>query len=163
KFGRLPILDGGRYKPVSTYAGIHLSSANKRSDYYQQFYQEQKAANGKAQVDADGNPGREVVKTERRPAVHWLLNLLAEGDAPDKAGNPEQMCVFRIENDQVVEMLGLKQREGRRYTFEEIIGGSGWSGYVKKVMSARQRPEKERDLTDVKALELAGHLSRYAS
>src|SRR5262249_13589614 len=44
-----------------------------------------------------------------------------------------------------------------------IIRGSGWSGYVKKVLSARQRPEKERDLTDVKALELAGHLSRYAS
>src|SRR4051812_33311835 len=79
KFGKLPVLDGGRKKPIDTYARIQLSGLSNRQEYYQEYYKPLKDANGKAGKDTDGNDKRELDRKEKRPAVQWLLNLMAEG------------------------------------------------------------------------------------
>src|SRR5262249_27007210 len=74
----------------------------------------------------------------------------------------------RIENDQVTKDLGLKPQEGLRYAYDEFGRGGeeqreAWDAFWKKAFSARKRPESQRDLVDVKTLELAGHLNTYFS
>lgn len=52
---------------------------------------------------------------DRRPAVTWLLDLI---------GRPEiepSHRVFRIENSEVLDLLGLDRRSGLRYAFAELI------------------------------------------
>src|SRR5262249_37200834 len=77
-------------------------------------------------------------------------------------GADDETRVSRIENDQVTEMLGLTRREGLRYTIEEI-GRDKFAEFQRKAINARSRPEKERDLEDVKVLELFGHLMTHFS
>jgi ABC-type transport system involved in cytochrome c biogenesis permease subunit len=95
-------------------------------------------------------------------------------EARDKAGSAEKARVFRIENDQVLAILNLKPRDGLRYSLSEIIGDGDDSVYDEKVdksqrrkffkqfydkaVVAANRPEEERDLQDVKTLELFEHL-----
>jgi ABC-type transport system involved in cytochrome c biogenesis permease subunit len=70
----------------------------------------------------------------------------------------DQAPIFRIENDQVRQMLRLEPREGLRYTWAEIVGSSGFEQFRKKADAAEGRSAKQRDIVDVKALELDGHL-----
>jgi ABC-type transport system involved in cytochrome c biogenesis permease subunit len=92
----------------------------------------------------------------------------------DKTGSAEKAHVFRIDNDQVLAILNLKPREGFRYSLAEIFGDGDESAYVEKVdrsqrrkffkqfydkaVVAANRPEEQRDLQDVKTLELFEHL-----
>jgi hypothetical protein len=235
KFGQLPVLEGGRKKPIDTYARIRLFGLSNRQEYYQEYYKPSK--------DPDN---KEIDRKERRQAVQWLLNLLAEGyvttslavevppevqdvlqlrgrtprglfgpeqvieaaasneevralvtgepskaknklnaqqlgvlrevlaeaykkaekrkkilEARKKLGTPDSTRVFRIENDQVTEMLGLKRKEGLRYTLEEIGAGNNFAAFQQKAENAEDRPEKDRDLEDVKVLELASHIRTH--
>ncbi|MBY0231145.1 MAG: cytochrome c biogenesis protein CcsA [Gemmataceae bacterium] len=54
EFGRLPVLDNGRIKPLDTYARNHLMAANRREEWLDD-------------------------KEDAQPAVRWFLNLAAGG------------------------------------------------------------------------------------
>src|SRR5438552_11705517 len=55
-------------------------------------------------VDNNGN---------EQPAIQWLLDVMT-GNGPQKAK------IFRIENDKLLDLLGLTPRSGFRYAIEEF-------------------------------------------
>lgn len=54
------------------------------------------------------------IEETRQPAISWLLDLIAR---PEIATNHR---VFRIENPEVLDTLGLQRRKGLRYSFAEL-------------------------------------------
>jgi ABC-type transport system involved in cytochrome c biogenesis permease subunit len=110
---------------------------------------------------------------QRKPLEEKVLRVVAEGyqqdkvlreiaKAQEKQGDPETTRVFRIENDQVLRMLKLEPREGLRYALAEFAGDPkrkpGFAVFVTRAKKANDRDEKQRDLVDVKVMELYNHL-----
>ncbi|VTT97270.1 cytochrome c assembly protein : Probable cytochrome c-type biogenesis protein OS=Planctomyces maris DSM 8797 GN=PM8797T_06360 PE=4 SV=1: ResB: ResB: Cytochrom_C_asm [Gemmataceae bacterium] len=93
RLARLPVVDGGRVKPLDTVARVALRKISGREEF----------------VGDDG---------KMRPAVEWLMDAMAS--PPPKGGPAWKYKVVRIENDQVLSLLGLDRREGYRYSLEEI-------------------------------------------
>jgi ABC-type transport system involved in cytochrome c biogenesis permease subunit len=90
---RLPVVDGGRVKPLDTVARVYLRKISAREEFV-------------------GDDGR------MHPAIEWLMDTMA---SPAATGGPAwKHKVIRIENEQVQSLLGLDRREGYRYSLEEI-------------------------------------------
>lgn len=91
---QIPVLDGGRYKPLDSVARVYLRNIS-----------------GKSVFDDD--------KGKERPAVQWYLDALAADPAreSDAAWNHR---VIRIDNEQVLAALKLEVREGLRYSMNEL-------------------------------------------
>jgi ABC-type transport system involved in cytochrome c biogenesis permease subunit len=149
KAGGILVVSDGRVKPLDSFARVALMAANHRQTY----------------LDDGG---------KRREAMDWLLNLMASGLVRATASDsdhgfpvrwsrpdiPEKAKVFRIDNDQVA-LFGLERRPGMRYAQDEIINRSRpehYQQFLRNAKAARDRPAAKRDLTDVKTLELFGHL-----
>jgi ABC-type transport system involved in cytochrome c biogenesis permease subunit len=75
-----------------------------------------------------------------------------------KRGNPEDAKIFRIEDDQILAMLGFQTREGLRYSVAEIRKNKGMEKLGKAAAAANNRAPKDRSAFDVHVLELADHL-----
>jgi ABC-type transport system involved in cytochrome c biogenesis permease subunit len=54
--------------------------------------------------------------SEEQPAVKWLLDVITDAEAS------RQHRVFRIENLELLQTLGLERRDGFRYSIEEFSG-----------------------------------------
>lgn len=253
KFGKFPVQDGGRVKPIDTFARVQLMNVTRRQEYYWEILGKEK--------DDQGRP--KVKEAKRRPAIEWFLNLQAEGyasamprmpfviedkklrdwfglahDRPGhqfnlrdlgenpqileklkeldakranpKGAKPDELKamallkelqdrekegeamlekrqqtnhtsfavkIFRIDNDQVKEMLGLEPREGHRYSLAEILTGDSKpddpnpnnrgkrfrtfmekASKINQQLAAQERTEKDLDLVETKVLELDRHL-----
>lgn len=84
----------------------------------------------------------------------------------DKRGiDPNELKVIRIENLDVLAMLGLQQRPGFRYSVREIRNNeSQFQEFLSRALQLyqyRQSGEKVENLTDVKTLDLLGQLNTY--
>jgi ABC-type transport system involved in cytochrome c biogenesis permease subunit len=132
---RIPVVEGGRVKPMDTVARTNLRLLN----HSEQFR------------DTDG---------KLRPAIQWLMDTASSTTtAPGKA--PEYQ-VFRIENDQVLNHLGLKRREGYRYSLKEVVGDAEKYRTLREAaVKANAVQSKERDLFQAKVLELWRHVGIY--
>jgi ABC-type transport system involved in cytochrome c biogenesis permease subunit len=106
EFAALPLLDDGRVKPFDTLARNSLMIVSGKQTF----------------VDEKG---------QRQPAVRWLLDVMTSGPlfktANEKNGmhfplSGETHRVFRIDNPEVVTLLGLERREGSRYAIDEFAG-----------------------------------------
>ena len=113
--------------------------------------------------------------TDRKPTKNRDPHILSvASDGPDVTQLPEGVVlgsyevysalgsrehpVFRIENDQVLNLLGLVARPGSyRYSLNEI--GMHWHKLAEEVDRAKNA--QTRDLYDDKLLELAEHLRVY--
>ncbi|HXG11500.1 MAG TPA: cytochrome c biogenesis protein CcsA [Gemmataceae bacterium] len=73
----------------------------------------------------------------------------------------DRALIFRIENDQVLAILGLPRREGLRYSYTEIIESRGLEQFERKAKEAEKRPDKEWDVVDGKVVELYRQLRPY--
>ncbi|MEX2114936.1 MAG: cytochrome c biogenesis protein CcsA [Pirellulales bacterium] len=93
EFGRLPLVFEGRVKPFDTLARNTLRQISN----YQTF---------------EDTSGKEPVK--RQAAIKWLLDVISS--SPDAFKH----AVFRIENLDVLQTLGLERREGFRYAIDEF-------------------------------------------
>ena len=109
EFGELPVVFEGRVKPMDTLARNTLRVISNRETY----------------EDEQGN---------RRPAIQWLLDVIA--------GAPEarRHRVYRIDNLDVIETLGLQRRKGFRYAESEF---------------AAKIPELERELREAREVDAA--------
>lgn len=104
-FGALPLQDDGRIKPFDTLARNSLMIISGRQTF----------------VDEKG---------DKQPAIRWLLDVMTSGPvfqlANEEGGGPrfpldgEKHRVFRIDNPEVVTLLGLERREGSRYAVAEF-------------------------------------------
>jgi ABC-type transport system involved in cytochrome c biogenesis permease subunit len=126
EFAALPVSEGGRIKPVDSIARNNLMVVSNRQTYY----------------DADGHS---------YPAVKWLLDTMTFVYFENREA--EKVPLVRIENDQVLGFLGLKARPGFRYSIAEVW--PKWAAIKDKALGAEKRKEEERDLFDVKIIELA--------
>jgi ABC-type transport system involved in cytochrome c biogenesis permease subunit len=131
--GRIPVVDGGRIKPLDTLARSTLIIISGRQTV----------------TDLDGG--------NRIPAIQWLLDVMA-GDPAD--GPAAKLKVFRIENDQVLKLLDLPNRpQFYRYSAVEI--GKKFDVLRKEAMRVSELDESKLDLFDRKIMELWSHLSLY--
>ena len=134
-FGAIPVLDGGRVKPLDTIARTNMLAISGRSDF-------------------------EDLKGDIRPAILWLLETLAWGDP--FAGPAAEYRIFRIDNEQLLAELKLEERPGSyRYSWNEIAKSA--TKFDGLYASAKGMDESKRDLFHSKVLELASRMARYES
>lgn len=95
-FGALPVAEGGRIKPIDTLARTTLQAISARQEVIQ--------------VDAAGE------KIGRVPAIEWMLDAIS-----GRKGWKDHR-VFRIENLDLLRILGLEARQGSyRYSYAEVM------------------------------------------
>ena len=147
QFGQLPVAFNGRVKPFDTFARNTLTVFSGK---------------GTLEIEDSQKSG----KVSKEPAVLWLLNLLAETPAS------RQHRIFRVENLDVLQTLELSQREGFRYSLSEVTSKTfdfvDSQGEKQKLPEALRQaqlasdvPKDQRNLTQVKFLELGHRLNTF--
>jgi ABC-type transport system involved in cytochrome c biogenesis permease subunit len=141
--GKIPVQDGGRIKPLDAFARMSLLTISNRSTF----------------VDED---------KKEHSAMEWVLDAMSGGDPGQGMNRSAQYKIFRIENLQLLDLLGLKYRPNfYRYSFEEIMGLGDEQRRSKsealKIEAARaeKMDEKKRGVFETKVLELWNHLELY--
>ncbi|MFZ9936688.1 MAG: cytochrome c biogenesis protein [Luteolibacter sp.] len=129
----LPVQDGGRIKPLSTYAGFTMLRLH--------------GARSMKIEDGKGN------EHKLRP-TEWLLDLLFR---PQLAVHQP---TFRIDNSAAIEAIGIEPRGKRdRYSYADISAGRAKLGELAQTYSAID--SKERDPMQTQVLDLAANLRAY--
>ena len=90
---------------------------------------------------------------KRQPAIRWLLDVIAR---PSEAAKHK---VVRIENLEVLNVLGLEQRSGFRYAVEEFQ--NNMEKFEDQSRRAREKEAAELSQYDQKILELDQRLRLY--
>lgn len=158
KFGRIPVVDRGRVKPIDTLARTNLMLVSGRQEY-------KEFVGGAWKADAEA---------KRKPAVKWLLDTMAyneilteilnlrKREKPREAPVSFEHTVVRIENEDVLGLIGLEARPGwLRYSVREIQ--PRMDKFYEAANAAREIDPKNRSLVESKIVELAQHLEVYAS
>jgi ABC-type transport system involved in cytochrome c biogenesis permease subunit len=153
EFGKLPVVSGGRVKPIDTVARNALYAISHKETFKDE-------------------------KGKRQPAIKWLLDVMtsrkAEGAHPQTvkwllAALTKRMLsgeealsakVFRIENLQVLNLLRLEPRPGfYRYSLAEFQDKIDLLD--KEANRAIKLPEDDRDAFDQSVLRLARKVELY--
>lgn len=139
-FGALPVQDGGRIKPFDTVARTSLLVITSKQDV--------KEGDTK---DKDGKekPGK------TQPAVKWLLDVMTQRPAAD------EYPVFRIENDQMLSLLGLKPKSGFRYSVKELREAGKMEQFIRQAARVKNLDPKKYNEFDGRIAEFAKHVERY--
>ena len=134
RFGQIPVVEGGRVKPLDSAACSALLEISGRT------YLE--VGHGK--------------EKRKIPAIQWLLDVMADTDAG------REYEVFRVENLEVQEIVGVRKREGMRYSRNEISKKE--KEFEKQVALAQEAEKKDKRQLSVyqrKILELHYKLATY--
>ena len=129
----LPVQEGGRVKPLDSFARNTLMQITDRQSF----------------EDLDG---------KAQPAIKWVLDVMASR-FPGTKSRAEEYKVFRIENDEVLGLLGLTSRSGLRYSVAEFAGRM--DKLEEEAARAHKVEEKDRTLFQTKVLELARKVESY--
>src|SRR5207302_2400468 len=100
----------------------------------------------------------EVGKSQE--AIKWYMDVLA-GGGMEAHGKAWKYKVFRIENDQLLSELGLKPREGLRYSLEELSPNLQKIIMKGEIVERRKDARKPVELADAKMNELYRRLKRF--
>ncbi len=131
----LPVQDGGRIKPLSTYAGFTMLGLH--------------GARSMKIADAAG-------KEYRIKPVDWMLDVLFR---PQLAINQP---TFRVDNSAALEAIGVKPRGKRdRYSYADIAEGREKLGRLAE--SYQKIDSKQRDPMQTQVLDLAANIRTYES
>jgi ABC-type transport system involved in cytochrome c biogenesis permease subunit len=134
QFGQIPVVQDGRVKPLDSAAYSALLEISGRT--YVEI--------------GHGKDKRKI------PAIQWLLDVIAVTDIA------EEYEVFRVENLEVQETIGVKKREGMRYSRKEIARNE--PEFRKQAKQAREVARNDRRQLSVyqrKILELSDKLATY--
>jgi ABC-type transport system involved in cytochrome c biogenesis permease subunit len=142
EFAKIPVVDGGRIKPIDTLARTSLMIISSRQTF----------------GDHWDSAERGVVRGQTQPPIKWLLDVMVNRFFDQHAAEKHQ--VFRIENDQLLKLLGLEARPlFWRYSIDEFRDKIG--ELAERADRARNVPAKDRDVFDQKVMELVQHLELY--
>jgi ABC-type transport system involved in cytochrome c biogenesis permease subunit len=134
EFGKLPVQYQGRVKPYDTVARNTLQFLSGRQEVLREM--------------ADG-------ETQKTPAIVWLLDTISQKPAAD------DHRVFRIDNLELLNTLGLEPRKGSfRYSLNDFRKNIG--ELDKQAHLATAVPDKERSLYQRRVVELYEKLQLYA-
>jgi ABC-type transport system involved in cytochrome c biogenesis permease subunit len=134
EFGKIPVVEGGRVKPMDTVARTHLRIVSNRETF--------KDASDK-----------------RHPAVTWLLDV--ETEFADSEQRARKHPVFRIDHPSLRDALGLPPRETYRYSIEEF--GDKLGALAEPLKKAHERKDNKQpiDAYENQLLEFERHLGVY--
>lgn len=131
---RIPVQDGGRIKPLSTYAGFTMLSLH-----------------GARSMKIEGASGEIKIKP-----TEWLLDALFR---PHLAIHQP---TFRVDNSSALEAIGVKTRGKRdRYSYADIEPGREKLGELSQ--SYRGIDQKKRDPVQTQIIDLANNMQAYES
>jgi len=134
RFGQIPVVSDGRAKPLDSAARSMLL-----------------AISGYTEITMGEKNDKHKV-----PAIQWMLDVITESKAADN------YPVFRIDNLDLQETVGVKKREGMRYSRDEIRAKD--EEFEKQLQLARkvaEGNEKNLSVYQRKVLELGEKLSTY--
>jgi ABC-type transport system involved in cytochrome c biogenesis permease subunit len=135
EFAKLPLAYQGRVKPYDTMARNALQILS-----------------GRQEVIVNQKDGSE----SRLPAIRWLLDVISGADPS------EDHRVFRIENLELLQTLGLEPRPGVfRYSLNDIRGK--FEELQKQIALANDQPKDRRSIYQQAVLRLAGKLELYGT
>ncbi|HZZ81987.1 MAG TPA: hypothetical protein VFE62_26040, partial [Gemmataceae bacterium] len=148
RFGRLPVIDQGRFKPMDTSARIGLMLITHRQSFT--------------------NPDDDVTY----PATKWYLDsATVAGVFRQEAAEAYDYKIFRIENEELTRMLNIKRRPSMRYSYNEIFpeGSKNRELLVNRVRHLAGDDEagiaavdaRNYTLLDAKIMELWQHLQVF--
>jgi ABC-type transport system involved in cytochrome c biogenesis permease subunit len=147
-FGALPLAYEGRVKPYDTLARTSLRAISGRETF--------------RETPKDENPNKSLYElfTKKGPpshsAIEWLLDVIAD---PAKAA---EYRIFRVENFDVLNTLGVDQRQYFRYAIGEFQKNARrFSTEVDKADAVRKANKQELDVYQKKLLEFNGKLNVY--
>ena len=139
-FGKLPIVDHGRVKPIDTYARLALRLVANTDE-----------------VNIYKGDGNSNTKDEKLTAVRWFLDVIANPEIGEK--HP----VIRIDHPDILNMLGLERKAGLKYSLENLDGeklraietelkkldekaSNEWTAYDRRIRELAERIRKIRML-----------------
>lgn len=134
EFARIPVVDGGRVKPLDTIARTYLRIMSNRESW----------------KDAGGTS---------RPAIEWLLAV--ESEFADKEERGRKAAVFRIDHPQLQNTLGLQPREGYRYSIEDFGDKLTSLGEPLQTVHRRKDEGHPLDAYETQLFEFERHLAYY--
>jgi ABC-type transport system involved in cytochrome c biogenesis permease subunit len=141
--GSIPVLHEGRIKPFDTVARNTLQFLSNRTSV--------------SMANPEASDFAKMMGMNRKsfPATRWLVGVLAGDEQMDNAQ------VFRIDAKEVVDLFDLKQRDGHRYSFNELQGGlEKLATQVKQIMDLG-KPEDQLTFAEKKFLEINRKLRVY--
>jgi ABC-type transport system involved in cytochrome c biogenesis permease subunit len=141
-FGELPLAYEGRIQPFDTLARNVLTVISDRSTV--ELNEESKSAFK-----------RLLGIKPKITATKWLLDVITSSKAARK------FQVFRIENLDLLQTLGLEPRDGFRYSVTELTERR--EEIFKQIELARNVPEENRSLEQRGILELSEKIFRYTA
>ena len=123
----IPVQDGGRIKPLDTFARNQLLA----------IY------------------GKRSLKSEKQPAIEWMLNLLSD----PKSGFNQK--IFNLRNPQVVQSLGLEWDTEHKYSYHDILGGfENQQDYLTQIY---EMEEKDLSVVEFQIKELHINFQKFAN
>jgi ABC-type transport system involved in cytochrome c biogenesis permease subunit len=146
RFGRLPVADQGRIKPLDSLARNSLQAISNRE--YVKYEEVEK-----------GPDGEETEKTIKLSAAEWLLDVIT--------GSPRAMeaPIFRIEDPQLIKLFKLENRPGSyRYSIAELRPNI--DAFIKQAAAAAATAKDNPDnlTADQRhVMELDARLKKYLS
>lgn len=137
EFGRLPVADHGRVKPIDTLARVSLMILSGRQEW-------------------------EDAEEKKQPAITWLLDVMTapsrQQPAADRPipGDSRNVKAYRIDDPAVRKMLNLTGKGGSVFSFQEIYEAAGPEG-LKDFLRKSQAENADQALADL-ASQLHIHL-----
>jgi ABC-type transport system involved in cytochrome c biogenesis permease subunit len=93
--GALPIMDGGRVKPLEGFARTTLYQISGRQSWR----------------DSDG---------DERPAIQWLFDVATGQGQAEAVKQAQERPAFRIDSESLIDLLGLSHKPGGVYTLNDF-------------------------------------------
>ncbi len=131
---RLPVLEGGRIKPLDSLARVEL-----------RVISHQEETRGPSDV--------------KIPAIRWYFDTATSDPKNRDERGASELNIFRIDNDEVRDLLKLKAREGLKYSLRDIR--EQFEAFDVEAKKAGETPDADRDLYQKKLLELRRHVEMY--
>jgi ABC-type transport system involved in cytochrome c biogenesis permease subunit len=148
KFGTLPVQEGGRIQPLDTFARIRLMHISHRMEFTHRIMEEDPR-----------DPEQEIEKDSVRMSPNkWLLDTLTAGLRDDSPVFDYRM--FRIDNPDVVTVLGLPHRPGNwRYSWNEFADKAEFRNPVRRILE-NDGPDPN-DIVEVRIAELYRQVAAF--
>jgi ABC-type transport system involved in cytochrome c biogenesis permease subunit len=139
----LPVQEGGRIKPLDTYARTALRIIFAKEEF------------------------ADPVTEKKLPAIRWFIEAAAfepptrEHPVPNESrtGITWSAETFRIDNDQVAQLLDLKLRSGLSYALRDFY--DNFDKLASESEKAKDVDPARRDLYQTKLLEFRSHLDEF--
>ena len=150
RFGQIPVVSDGRAKPLDSAASAALLAISGRTTVK---IEDENAKPSFFRAMAE----RIFGGSTKIPATQWLAEVIAD----TKVSNERE--VFRIENLELQETIGVKKREGMRYTSNEIR--QNFKELAKQLKSALEQSESGKPLSvfQKKTLEFGDKLQAFSN